>query len=74
MKLAAFDQLHAFNPDGVQEGLGQLASVAAVLTATALARHIKLLAPINRYALTSSAYGIGCLAAFWFCERIVQIL
>jgi hydrogenase/urease accessory protein HupE len=62
--------LFAFNL-GVE--LGQLAFVAAMLGLMAVARRIHSIARLDRYALRACAYGIGCLAAFWFCERAAQI-
>lgn len=53
--------------------LGQLIFIAIVLGAIALARRFSALDTARRHSLTATTYGIGCLAAFWFCERVVQI-
>jgi hydrogenase/urease accessory protein HupE len=60
--------LAAFNI-GVE--LGQLAFIAAVLSVFALARRVKLAAPVERYARPAAPYTIGILASFWFWERLV---
>jgi hydrogenase/urease accessory protein HupE len=59
--------LFAFNV-GVE--LGQLAFIAAVLAAIALARRAGVLSGLERYALPATAWAIGILAAFWFFERL----
>jgi hypothetical protein len=59
--------LFAFNV-GVE--IGQLAFVAAVLAALALARRVRRLAWLERRALPATAYAIGILAAFWLFERL----
>jgi len=63
--------LFAFNV-GVE--LGQLAFIAAVLSVIGLARRVHALDTIRKYSLPASAYGIGGLAAFWFFERVAQIM
>ena len=50
--------------------LGQLAFVAAVLGALALARRLAIPARIQRYAMPAANYAIGSLAAFWFFQRL----
>lgn len=59
--------LFAFNV-GVE--LGQLAFIAAVLAAIALARRAHVLSGLERYALPVTARVIGVVAAFWFFERL----
>jgi hydrogenase/urease accessory protein HupE len=59
--------LFAFNL-GVE--LGQLAFIAAVLGALALARRTRVLSGLGRHALPVTASAIGVLAAFWFFERL----
>ncbi len=59
--------LFAFNV-GVE--LGQLAFIAAVLAALAVARRTRVLPALERHALPVAAYAIGILAAFWFFERL----
>jgi len=68
--------LFAFNV-GVE--LGQLAFITAVLTVFtiarfATARRVHTLETLRRYSLPACAYGIGGLAAFWFFERVGQIV
>ncbi|GEO16297.1 HupE/UreJ family protein [Microvirga aerophila] len=50
--------------------LGQLAFIAVVLGAIALARRLPLPTAVGRYALPCATYAIGGLAAFWFVERV----
>ncbi len=59
--------LFAFNL-GVE--LGQLAFIAAVLGAIAVASRTELLPWLERHALPAAAYAIGIAAAFWFFERL----
>ncbi|WP_291994048.1 HupE/UreJ family protein [Candidatus Accumulibacter sp. ACC003] len=59
--------LAAFNV-GVE--VGQLAFIAVVLGAFALARRTRLAAAGERYARPVAAYAIGILASFWFFERL----
>jgi hydrogenase/urease accessory protein HupE len=59
--------LFAFNV-GVE--IGQLAFIAAVLAAMALARRIGIAARVERQAVSVATYAIGILAAFWFIERL----
>jgi hydrogenase/urease accessory protein HupE len=59
--------LFAFNV-GVE--LGQLAFIAAVLGAMALARRTGVSSGLARRALPATAWAIGILAAFWFFERL----
>ena len=59
--------LFAFNV-GVE--LGQLAFVAVVLGAAALARRVHRAARLQQHALRAAPYVIGTLAAFWFFERL----
>jgi hydrogenase/urease accessory protein HupE len=59
--------LFAFNA-GVE--LGQLAFIAMVLGAMAVARRSGLAVPVAGAARRATAYAIGVLAAFWFCERL----
>ena len=59
--------LFAFNA-GVE--LGQLAFIAVVLGAIALARRARVPAEVARHALPVTAHAIGILAAFWFFERL----
>jgi hydrogenase/urease accessory protein HupE len=59
--------LFAFNV-GVE--LGQLAFIAALLGAVALARRAPRLSRLARPARQLTAHAIGSLAAFWFFERI----
>jgi hydrogenase/urease accessory protein HupE len=68
--------LFAFNV-GVE--LGQLAFITAVLAVFAIARfaaarHGWAFERLRKYSLLTSAYGIGGLAAFWFFERVGQII
>ena len=63
--------LFAFNV-GVE--LGQLAFIAVVLAAIAVARRLEVLAPLERHARPATAYAIGILAAFWFFERVAGFL
>jgi hydrogenase/urease accessory protein HupE len=59
--------LLAFNA-GVE--LGQLAFIAMVLGAMAVARRSGLAVPVAGAARGATAYAIGVLAAFWFFERL----
>jgi hydrogenase/urease accessory protein HupE len=59
--------LFSFNV-GVE--LGQLAFIAAVLGAMALARRLPLPVLAERYAVPATTYALGGLAAFWFVERV----
>jgi hypothetical protein len=59
--------LFAFNL-GVETG--QLAFVAAVLAALALAKRIRVPRTVTDRALPATGYVIGTLAAFWFVERV----
>lgn len=59
--------LFAFNV-GVE--LGQIAFIALVVGAIALARPMTLAASIEAYTRRAAAYAIGALAAFWFFERL----
>jgi hydrogenase/urease accessory protein HupE len=59
--------LFSFNV-GVE--LGQLAFIAAVLAAMALARRLPLPVLAERYAVPATTYALGGLAAFWFVERV----
>jgi hypothetical protein len=52
--------------------LGQLAFVAAVFGALALARRGWSVSELERRALPATAYGIGILAAYWFFERLAS--
>jgi hydrogenase/urease accessory protein HupE len=61
--------LFAFNV-GVE--CGQLCFVAAVLSLAALARRIRPVARMGRYASQAAPYAIGALAAFWFVERLAR--
>lgn len=63
--------LLAFNA-GVE--LGQLAFIAAVLTALRAARRIDLSPVGERFALRAASYAIGTLAAFWFFERLASFV
>ena len=49
---------------------GQLAFIAAVFSALAFARRIRLPLVISRHALPIATYAIGSVAAFWFFERL----
>ena len=59
--------LVAFNV-GVE--VGQLAFIAAVLGAAALARRVRVPTLIERQAVPAATYAIGAIAAFWFIERV----
>jgi hydrogenase/urease accessory protein HupE len=59
--------LAAFNL-GVE--LGQIAFIAAVLAAMAMARRMGLSAGLARHARPAAAWAIGILAAFWLFERL----
>jgi hydrogenase/urease accessory protein HupE len=59
--------LLAFNA-GVE--LGQLAFIAAVLGAGALARRLRALPWLEARAVPATAYAIGIAAAFWLFERL----
>lgn len=59
--------LFAFNV-GVE--LGQLAFIAAVLSALAAAKRLPLPTAITRNAPRAATFVIGSLAAFWFIERV----
>ena len=59
--------LFAFNV-GVE--LGQLAFVAAVLLALAMARALPMPAAITRHAQPAAGLVVGSLAAFWLVERV----
>jgi hydrogenase/urease accessory protein HupE len=61
--------LLAFNV-GVE--LGQLAFIAAVLAALAVARRLVPSPALERAALHGASYAIGILAAFWFFERLAS--
>jgi hydrogenase/urease accessory protein HupE len=63
--------LFAFNV-GVE--LGQLAFIAVVLTTFSLARRMFPFETLRKVWLPACAYGIGGLAAFWFFERVAQIM
>jgi hypothetical protein len=63
--------LFAFNA-GVE--LGQLAFIAVVLGAFALARRIDLSPATGGQGLRAASYAIGILAAFWFFERLAGFL
>ena len=60
--------LFAFNV-GVE--LGQLAFIAAVLGTLWVARRFSDLRGVERRVTAAAPYAIGCLASFWFVERIV---
>ena len=49
--------------------LGQLAFIAVVLSALALAKRLEIPALVHRHATLAATYAIGILAAFWFFER-----
>ncbi len=59
--------LLAFNV-GVE--LGQLAFIAVVLASLALARRVVRSPALEGAAVRAASYAIGCLAAFWFFERL----
>jgi hydrogenase/urease accessory protein HupE len=59
--------LFSFNV-GVE--LGQLAFIAAVLAAAALAKRLTLTHSIEHFALRAAPVLIGSLAAFWFFQRL----
>ena len=61
--------LFSFNV-GVE--LGQLAFVAAVLGAMALAARMPRLSDLKRPAVSLATYATGGLAAFWFFERLAR--
>jgi hydrogenase/urease accessory protein HupE len=54
--------------------LGQLAFVAVVLGAAALAKRLRLPPLLARDALPVGTYAIGILAAFWFVERVANFV
>jgi HupE / UreJ protein/PPIC-type PPIASE domain len=60
--------LLAFNI-GVE--VGQLAFIAAVLSAILLAKQFRISAFVEDRLRTVTAYGVGTVAAFWFIERLV---
>ena len=59
--------LAAFNA-GVE--LGQLAFIVFVLGLFALARKVRRVTVLERYARPAAPYAIGILASFWFFERL----
>src|SRR4029453_6058164 len=61
--------LFAFNV-GVE--LGQLAFIEAVLGTLWAARRFSNLRGVERRVTTAAPYAIGCLASFWFVERVVS--
>ena len=63
--------LFAFNV-GVE--LGQLAFITVVLGLFALAKRIRPVASLERYARPAAPYAIGILASFWFFERLTGFL
>lgn len=54
--------------------LGQLIFIACVLAILACARRVAVSPAIERAGLTAATYAIGALAAFWFIERLTQML
>ena len=62
--------LLAFNV-GVE--LGQLAFIAAILCAAAVARRARVPERLRAGALRLAPYFIGSLAAFWFVERVAVV-
>jgi hydrogenase/urease accessory protein HupE len=50
--------------------IGQLIFIGAVLGAMTCVKLMKLPGAFERYARLATTYAIGCMAAFWFIERL----
>jgi hydrogenase/urease accessory protein HupE len=52
--------------------IGQLIFVAAIFAVMALLRPVPLPARVRAFAPTAAASFVGCMAAFWFIERVAS--